>query len=139
MTKSEMEVLISQLEAKIAEQEQTIAEFQVTGERAAELEGLLFDQQLMIQGLEERLSKMIQPSAFTMLGEGWINSAVGKRANSEPQIDQNQIQSGLLMHSFSMVRGAYANICVKFAQLGAPVTKAEQAEINRIMKEAGFI
>jgi uncharacterized coiled-coil protein SlyX len=139
MTKAEMEVLVAELEAKIAEQNQTIAEFQVVGERATELEGIVFDQQLMIQSLEERLSKMIQPSAFTMLGEGWINSAIGKRANNEPQIDQNQIQSGLLMNSFSMVRGAYANICIKFAQLGAPVTKTEQAEINKIMHDAGFI
>jgi uncharacterized coiled-coil protein SlyX len=138
MTKPELEQQLKVLEQTIAEQAQTITEFSALSDRAAELEGVVFDQQQTIASLSNKLSKAVQPSAFQILGDGWAVSSVGIRSANEPLIDQTQIQTGLLLGSIKMVQSAYRNMCGQFVAIGKPVTQAEQMEIGKIMKEAGF-
>jgi predicted nuclease with TOPRIM domain len=132
MTKPELEQALAEANATIEQFQVRVAEGDAARDRVLELER-------QVAQLAEQLSKMVTPDAFTMLAKAWVNSAIGKRANNEPEIDQIQIQTGLIMKDFDMIRSAYTTVCIKLTKLGKPPTKEEQAEIQQAMHQAGFI
>jgi phage-related minor tail protein len=132
MTKPELEQALAEANATIEQFQARVAEGDAARDRVMEL-----DRQ--VAQLTEQLSKMVTPDAFTMLAKAWVNSAIGKRANNEPEVDQIQIQTGLIMKDFDMIRSAYTTVCIKLGKLGKPPTKEEQAEIQQAMHQAGFI
>jgi uncharacterized coiled-coil protein SlyX len=138
MTKPELEQQIKALEQTIAEQAQAIAEFGALSDRAAELEGIVFDQQQTIAALQIKLAKTMQPSAFVELAKGWMKSAIGKRAADNPKIDLTGFDMGVRERDFESIQIAYGNILATLKADGQPATVKEQQEIGILLKTLGF-
>jgi hypothetical protein len=138
MTKVELQAAFELSEANLATANTTIAaQAELLGSVATlqESEAALTQQIQMLQG---ELALLKRPEAYTELAIGWMNSAIGKRANDNPKIDLTGFHLGVDRNSFPLIQTAYKNIIETLKADGAPATAAEQQEIGILLKRLGF-
>jgi hypothetical protein len=88
--------------------------------------------------LQGELALLKRPEAYTELAIGWMNSALGKRANDNPKIDLTGFHLGVDRNSFPLIQTAYKNILETLKADGQPATVKEQQEIGILLKTLGF-
>ena len=127
------------LKLVVAEMSTQIAQYQNIAAEAVQLRDVVAENQLTIADLQARLSQVKDMSAFTELGKGWLGSSIGQRVTSdESTIDQTPFLLGIIAQDFSIIKMVYTSICTKLATLGRPASRAEQLEIQQLMKRCGF-
>jgi hypothetical protein len=138
MDANDLEQIILDQENRLREQAQTIAEFSTLADRAILLESKVLDQQQIIAQLNAQLANVKTPDTWDKLTEGWMNSAIGKRALLTPGVDLTGFQMGVDRQNFKLIQLAYAQILEMLKLAGVAATISEQQEIGILLKTLGF-
>jgi hypothetical protein len=138
---AQLEMAVLSKDELIAEQAQTIAEFAIQANRYALLEGQCLNQEQQLTQLKSELFalKGAPLGGFDVLAKGWMNSAIGRRINTIPEIDQSNMLVGIIFKDFEIIRTAYGHMLRRLAEMGKAATNDEQLEIRELMHSAGFV
>lgn len=139
MTKPELEEALQLSEASLTEANQIIQQLQLRVAEGDVARDRCFDLERQIEQLNAKLAAVKTSDVWDKLTEGWMNSAIGKRALLTPGVDLTGFHMGVDRQNFKLVQLAYAQVLEMLKLAGVPATVKEQQEIGILLKTLGFV